>query len=171
MREVAMVGGAMIKFGRYPEKAVHELAAQAALLAMKDAGVTMKDIELLASGNLYQASATVGQRILKEIGQTGIPVINVANACATGSTAYREAYVAVASGAYDKNVHLWGVNDKAGLAVFSGHTEVVYSVAFSPDGRLLASGSYDNSIRLWDIPERRLFKLFAQTTEAVESAD
>jgi acetyl-CoA acetyltransferase len=96
-----MVGGAMIKFGRYPEKAVHELAAQAALLAMKDAGVTMKDIELLASGNLYQASATVGQRILKEIGQTGIPVINVANACATGSTAYREAYMAVASGAYD----------------------------------------------------------------------
>jgi acetyl-CoA acetyltransferase len=68
---------------------------------MKDAGVTMKDIELLASGNLYQASATVGQRILKEIGQSGIPVINVANACATGSTAYREAYVAVASGAYD----------------------------------------------------------------------
>ncbi|MCI0855964.1 MAG: thiolase family protein, partial [Chloroflexi bacterium] len=80
---------------------VHELAAQAALLAMQDAGVTMKDIELLASGNLYQASAMIGQRILKEIGQTGIPVINVANACATGSTAFREAYTAVGSGAYD----------------------------------------------------------------------
>ncbi len=101
MRDVVMVGAGMIKFGRYPEKGVQELAAQAALLAMQDAGVTMKDIELLASGNLYQASATVGQRILKEIGQTGIPVINVANACATGSTAYREAYMAVASGAYD----------------------------------------------------------------------
>ncbi len=101
MREVAMVGGAMIKFGRYPEKAVHELAAQAALLALQDADMTIKDIELLASGNLYQSSAMVGQRIMKEIGQTGIPVINVANACATGSTAYREAYMAVASGAYD----------------------------------------------------------------------
>ena len=101
MRDVAMVGAGMIKFGRYPEKAVHELAAQAALLAMQDAGVTMRDIELLASGNLYQASAMIGQRILKEIGQTGIPVINVANACATGSTAFREAYTAVASGAYD----------------------------------------------------------------------
>ena len=43
----------------------------------------------------------VGQRIMKEIGATGIPVINVANACATGSTAFREAYYAVASGAYD----------------------------------------------------------------------
>ena len=101
MRDVVMVGAGMIKFGRYPEKGVHELAAQAALLAMQDAGVTMKDIELLASGNLYQASAMIGQRILKEIGQTGIPVINVANACATGSTAFREAYTAVGSGAYD----------------------------------------------------------------------
>jgi len=38
---------------------------------------------------------------MKEIGATGIPVINVANACATGSTAFREAYYSVASGAYD----------------------------------------------------------------------
>jgi acetyl-CoA acetyltransferase len=91
----------MLKFGRYPEKGVVELAAQAILLALKDAGMTMKDIELMASGNLAQANATLGQRVLREIGQTGIPVINVANACATGSTAVREAYMAVASGAYD----------------------------------------------------------------------
>ena len=78
-----------------------ELAAEAALLALKDAGITIKDIELLRRGNLFQANAMVGQRILQKIGQTGIPVINVANACATGSTAFREAYFAVASGAYD----------------------------------------------------------------------
>ncbi len=101
MRDVAIVGVGMIKFGRYPEKTVPELAAQAALLALKDAGMTIADIELLASGNLYQSNAMVGQRILQIIGQTGIPVINVANACATGSTALREAYLAVASGAYD----------------------------------------------------------------------
>jgi acetyl-CoA acyltransferase len=101
MRDVAIVGVGMIKFGRYPEKTVPELAAQAALLALKDAGMTMADIELLASGNLYQSNAMVGQRILQIIGQTGIPVVNVANACATGSTALREAYLAVASGAYD----------------------------------------------------------------------
>src|SRR5262249_29116557 len=43
----------------------------------------------------------IGQRILQQIGQTGIPVINVSNACATGSTAFREAYFAVGSGEYD----------------------------------------------------------------------
>ena len=101
MRDVAIIGVGMIKFGRYPEKTVPELAAQAALLALKDAGVEMKDVELVASGNLYQSNAMVGQRILQIIGQTGIPVVNVANACATGSTAFREAYCAVASGAYD----------------------------------------------------------------------
>jgi len=101
MRDVAVVGASMLKFGRYPDKELTELGGQACILALQDAGMTMKDIEILVSGNLYQSNATVGQRIMKEIGQTGIPVINVANACATGSTAFREAYYSVASGAYD----------------------------------------------------------------------
>jgi acetyl-CoA acyltransferase len=101
MRDVAIVGVSMLKFGRYPDKQVPELGAQAVLLALNDAGISLKDVQIMVSGNLYQANATVGQRILKEIGQTGIPVVNVANACATGSTAFREAYISVASGAYD----------------------------------------------------------------------
>jgi len=91
----------MIKFGRYPEKTVPELGAEAALIALKDAGINIKDVELFASGNLYQANAMIGQRILQQIGQTGVPVINVSNACATGSTAFREAFMAVTSGMYD----------------------------------------------------------------------
>ncbi len=102
MRNVYVLGAAMMKFGRYPaEMEVPELASQAALLALKDAGMTMKDIQLLASGNLYQSNGMIGQRILHQIGQTGIPVLNVANACATGSTAFREAYFAVGSGEFD----------------------------------------------------------------------
>jgi acetyl-CoA acetyltransferase len=101
MRNVYVLGTGMIKFGRYPEKTVPELGAEAALIALKDAGVNIKDVELFASGNLYQANAMIGQRILQQIGQTGVPVINVSNACATGSTAFREAFMAVASGMYD----------------------------------------------------------------------
>ena len=101
MRDVAIVGANMLKFGRYPDKDVVQLASDAAMAAMKDAGVTIKDVELVASGNLYQSNAMVGQRIMKEIGATGVPVINVSNACATGSTAFREAWMSVASGAYD----------------------------------------------------------------------
>src|ERR1700747_2566035 len=101
MRNVYVLGTGMIKFGRYPEKTVPELGAEAALSALNDAGINIQDWELFASGNLYQANAMIGQRVLQQIGQTGVPVINVSNACATGSTAFREAFMAVASGMYD----------------------------------------------------------------------
>src|SRR6202040_1030747 len=84
-----------------PERDVPDLGAEAVLLALQDAGLTMRDVELMAAGCLFQANAMVGQRILQEVGQTGIPVVNVANACATGSTAFREAWMAVASGEHD----------------------------------------------------------------------
>ena len=57
MREVAVIGVSMIKFGRYPDRDVSQLAAQAGLLALKDAGVDMKAIESLYSGNLYPPPA------------------------------------------------------------------------------------------------------------------
>ena len=101
MRNVYVLGVGMVKFGRYPEREVHELAAEAALLALDDARMSIQDIQFLASGNLFQANRMIGQRLMQQIGQTGIPVVNVSNACATGSTAVREAYFGVASGEYD----------------------------------------------------------------------
>ena len=99
--DVYIIGVDMLKFGRFPERTVPQLGAQAALLALDDAGLEIKAMEALYCGNLYQANAMVGQRILQEIGQTGIPVVNCANACATGATAFREAWMAVKAGACD----------------------------------------------------------------------
>ena len=101
MSDVYVLGIDMIKFGRYPNKTVPQLGAEAVNMALDDAGVTMGDIEALYCGNFYQASGMVGQRILQEVGQSGIPVVNVANACATGATAFREAWMAVKAGACD----------------------------------------------------------------------
>ncbi len=101
MRDVFVIGVGMIKFGRYRDKDVHELAGEAARLALADAGMTINDIELLASGNLIQAGNMIGQRIMQQVGQTGIPVVNVANACATGATAFREGFMAIKAGQYD----------------------------------------------------------------------
>ena len=99
--DVYIVGVDMIKFGRFPETTVPRLGAQAAMMALDDAGLAMKDMEALYSGNLGQAAGMVGQRILGEIGQTGIPVVNCANACATGATAFREGWMAIKAGIYD----------------------------------------------------------------------
>ena len=101
MSDVYVLGIDMIKFGRYPNKTVPQLGAEAVNMALDDAGVTMGDIEALYCGNFYQASGMVGQRILQEVGQSGIPVVNVANACATGATAFREAWMAVKAGVCD----------------------------------------------------------------------
>jgi len=101
MSDVYVMGIDMIKFGRYPEKNVRQLGAEAAKLALKDAGLTIEDMEALYSGNLMQASGMVGQGILQEIGMTGIPVTNSSNACATGATAFREGWTAIKAGIYD----------------------------------------------------------------------
>ena len=87
MSDVYIVGADMIKFGKFPDRSVESLGAESALGALDDAGVTINDIQALYAGNLMQAMAMVGQRIQQEIGQTGIPVINTSNACATGATA------------------------------------------------------------------------------------
>ena len=101
MTDAYIVGVDMIKFGRFPEKTVPEIGAESALLALDDCGLTIQDMEALYCGNLGQASGMVGQRILQQIGQTGIPVVNVSNACATGATAFREAWASVKAGLYD----------------------------------------------------------------------
>lgn len=101
MTDAYVVGVDMIKFGRFPDKTVPEIGAESALLALDDCGLKIQDMQALYCGNLGQASGMVGQRILQQIGQTGIPVVNVANACATGATAFREAWAAVKAGLYD----------------------------------------------------------------------
>ncbi len=101
MSDAYIVGVDMIKFGRFPDRTVPNIGAEAALLALDDCGLSIHDMQALYSGNLGQASAMVGQRILQEIGQTGIPVVNVSNACATGATAFREGWAAVKAGLYD----------------------------------------------------------------------
>jgi acetyl-CoA acetyltransferase len=101
MTEVYVVGTDMIKFGRFPDRTVPQLGAEAALMALDDAGLAIQDVQALYCGNLGEAGAMVGQRVLREIGQTGIPVVNTANACATGATAFREAWAAIKAGLYD----------------------------------------------------------------------
>jgi acetyl-CoA acetyltransferase len=101
MSDVYIVGVDMIKFGRYPDRTVPGLAAEAALLALDDAGLGIDQMQALFCGNLGQANNMIGQRMLAEIGQTGIPVVNVANACATGATAFRDAWMTIKAGVHD----------------------------------------------------------------------
>ena len=92
-----IIGVAMTKFTRYKDKDLIDLGSEAATAALSDAGLTIFDADILAAGCLYDTNG-IGQRLLKQIGQTGIPVYNVTNACATGATAFRVAAMAIKAG-------------------------------------------------------------------------
>ena len=76
----------------------------------------MRDMGVLAAGNLMDAARGIGQQLQKQIGQTGIPVYNVANACATGATALRTAIMAVKAGECDYGLAV-GVEKLAGAGL------------------------------------------------------
>ena len=92
---VWVLGAHMTRFARYPDQDLIDLASESAMGALADGEVTVSDIDVLACGSLFQASGAVGQRIQKQIGQTGVPVYNVSNACATGATAIRTVMMAI----------------------------------------------------------------------------
>lgn len=100
MREVVVLGVGMHRFGRFPDKSYALLGRDAILSALRDAGVAWRDMQALYAGSMYFGSAW-GNVIMAQLGKTGAPVLNIENACATGSAVFMQAYQAVAGGFYD----------------------------------------------------------------------
>jgi acetyl-CoA acetyltransferase len=93
----AVAGIGMIRFGNHAARGSHELARDAGLLALHDAGITLADVDEAFVGYIQPASM-LGVKAMKELGLTGLPVTHIENASATGLVAFREAAWAVASG-------------------------------------------------------------------------
>ena len=143
---VYILGINMTKFGKHADKDVVDLGAEAAMAALADAGVTMREMGILAAGNLMNAGAGFGQRLQKQIGQTGIPVYNVANACATGATALRTVIMAIKSGECDYGLAV-GVEKLAGAGLLGGGgTPKKDSKVWEPSGRFGAVAPTDGRI-------------------------
>jgi Acetyl-CoA acetyltransferase len=92
-----VAGVGMTPFGRQ-QALPEELAAAAVLEAIDDAGLDPPDVDALVVGSAFLPPAT-GQRVLRHLPLRGIPVINVENACASGTTALAEAVVRIRAGA------------------------------------------------------------------------
>ena len=101
MRKTAIVGAGMIRFGKFPDRYIEDMGAEAALNALRHAGMGHREIEAAFIGNVRNPP-NAGQRILDEIGLSGIPTWNHENACGSSSAAFRDGYAAVASGLYDR---------------------------------------------------------------------
>ena len=143
--DIWILGISMTSFGKRPESDMIDLAEEATLAALDDAGVTMADMGVLAVGNLMNAAAGVGQMLQKQVGQTGIPVYNVANACATGATALRTAMMAVKAGECDMGMAV-GVEKLAGAGLLAGGSKKGDSDTWEPHGRQGAVAPLDGRV-------------------------
>jgi acetyl-CoA acetyltransferase len=137
MRDVYIVGAAMTLFGKHPEKSLRDLGREACRQALHDAGLNPGDIQAgycgNALGSVLQGETGVGQNVFWEVGINRVPIVNLENACASGSTALREAWMAVAGGFYD-TVMVVGVEK-----------------AVMPKGPLLNVGAAELETKLGDV--------------------
>src|SRR5271169_6859657 len=140
-----ILGIHMTKFGKHPEMDLVDLASEAVLGALADGGVEMKEMGVIGAGSLMAANAGMGQQVQKQIGQTGIPVFNVANACATGATALRVACLAVKAGEADMGL-AFGVEKLSGAGLLSGGNRKEDSPTWTPSGRYGAVAPVDGRI-------------------------
>lgn len=105
MRSVSVVGIGETKMGKQPEKLLRDLIYEAGTQALIDSKIEKDKIEALYIGN-FNASQLANQShvnaLASEVLELGyIPTIRTEGACASGSLAFRQAYISVASGLYD----------------------------------------------------------------------
>jgi acetyl-CoA acetyltransferase len=106
MREVAVIGVGVTPFGKFLDKRLEDLSRVAVWNAIGDAGIPPRDIQAAyvanSLGGLITGQEGIrGQVILRDVGFSGIPITNVENACASGTTALRCAWMEIALGVQD----------------------------------------------------------------------
>ncbi len=106
MREVIVAGAGMTPFGKFPDTTLRQLAGRATSDALADAGISPDAVQMALFANAVEGLMTgqemiAGQVVLRDSGISGIPVLNVENACASGSSAVHLAWLAIASGHVD----------------------------------------------------------------------
>jgi len=105
-REVVIAGAGLTRFDSYDgqkgraKKEYYDLGSEAILNALADADMEWKDINAAFCGSVYSGTAS-GHQTIEKIGQTGIPIVNVENACSSASSAFRLAYQMVAAEIYE----------------------------------------------------------------------
>jgi acetyl-CoA acetyltransferase len=143
--DIWILGISMTRFGKHPDSDLVDLGCEAASAALADGGVTMAEMGVLAAGCLMHSHIGIGQMLQKQLGQTGVPVYNVANACATGATALRTAILAIKAGEADMGLAV-GVEKLAGAGLLAGGSRKDEAETWTPKGRFGAVAPLDGRV-------------------------
>ena len=147
---VWILGIYMTKFGKHKDADILDLGSEAVFGALADAGVSIADIGVIGAGNLMGAPG-FGQTLQKQVGQTGVPVFNVNNACATGATALRVAVMAIKAGEADMGLAV-GVEKLAGAGLLTGNARAAEGGQWEPKGRFGAVAPLDGRVGTETMP-------------------
>lgn len=122
-----------------PRRAINSLAA--APVTQQLAMARYGEVELIYSNG----SSSAGKNAVKLQGHRGN--VNAVLFSANGD----QVFAAAGEPGLFGEVRQWKVAEKRLIHLFEGHQDAIYSIALSPDGKILASGSYDQKIKLWDV--------------------
>src|ERR1700731_1018915 len=105
MADVAVLGVGMHRFGKFEEPAF-EISRKAVEMALEDAGMEWREVQAIVAGSPRLSAGGFGfglngNEMESSFGMTGIPVFNVASACATGGNAFSLAHMMIDCGQYD----------------------------------------------------------------------
>ena len=100
MRDVYAIGVGLHRFGRFGDKDVIEIGREAVVNAIKDASISWREVEAAYCGTVF-AGPMAGNKVLARVGLTGLPIMNIEDACASGGAALRAAFQAIAGGFCD----------------------------------------------------------------------
>lgn len=126
-RSTAIWGAGTSAFGKQASLGGPRLAWQATTEALDDAGLKAADIEAVYAGSVFGDPGTV-TRSLQQIGIVEVPVITIENACASGTSAFHEARMAVDTGRFERVLAF-------GIETMTSHFEGAISpIASDPDG-------------------------------------
>ena len=100
MRDVVVAGAGLHRYGVFSDKTSIDLGTVAIQRALDDAGCQWTDVEAVYCGTV-RLGMSAGHNICRHMGTTGLAITNVENASASGSSAFREAYLAVAAGEHN----------------------------------------------------------------------
>jgi acetyl-CoA acetyltransferase len=104
MKDIAIIGVGLHAWGKFPEKPWTQMVVEAAREALSDAGIEWTDVQTVISGSqLWGGRKGIysGNYFVEVMGETGVPIININNACATAGTVMNMASNAIASGSAD----------------------------------------------------------------------
>ncbi len=134
MSEIYIAGVGMTPFGRLLDRSIYDMVGEAVSLAMEDAGCATADIgsafyATLTNGQFQGQTAIPGPIAMRRLGIEGIPVFTVENACASGSSAFNLATMALRAGSCDialaVGVEKMNIPDKAKMfSAFDGGWDV-----------------------------------------------